>query len=264
LKAVFSIAKMKLLISFLVSFLFQRLLAQNITGLPDCGQYCVNQVTALAVAQAQCNVNHATCYCTRGDFINAVNTCANSQCTSDTDKSIVSAFANGYCGDAKSNPSSSSTSTGPSSSASPTASQASQTSTSTATPSPKSSSSLSGGAIAGIVIGVVAALIVAGLAFFLIRKRRAAAHTSTDGEYFHEIDASDAAAKKETAEKLDAKELWVPPVVHELPGTEGINNRSTLVAGESPTVERASPDVSPETQSVSPVDAAARPAESRS
>ncbi|PVH99721.1 hypothetical protein DM02DRAFT_629144 [Periconia macrospinosa] len=172
--------------------------AQDVSTIPQCGQYCVNTISAEAVAQANCNVNHANCYCSRYDFANKVESCANTTCTSAADIAVVNGYVKGYCGDAgsRANTARASSTTAPASTnptSTPTLMSTSVTSptgaqSAAATPSPNTSSGLSTGAKAGIGVGIsFGVLALAGLFFALWCTRRKKRRQTTQ---VHEIDAS--------------------------------------------------------------------------
>ncbi|KAF7194555.1 Carcinoembryonic antigen-related cell adhesion molecule 1 [Pseudocercospora fuligena] len=112
-------------------------------------------------------------------------------------------------------------------------SNSSSNSTGSATTSPTSGSSsgggLSGGAIAGIVIGVIAGLaLLAGAAFFLLRKRKGSRAAEVDGsigreskglvEAPHNASISEMDAASPAAQEMSSSKGWHAA---ELPGQEG-------------------------------------------
>jgi hypothetical protein len=209
----------------------------------------VNQASSVAVSTAHCSVDHANCYCTRGDFVNQVKTCITQHCTSAADQSTVNAFANGYCAGkwnllsclsshrlmAPTDATAASTvSGGPSSSLSsssyayPSTETGTKYSTATsnapaaATSAPsdqlqQKSSGLSTGAKAGIGAGIPLGLLAIVLAFFLAWRCKPKNNTSSQlgRENRYEVERP---AIGTGSEEYAAKELYVPPpVIHELP-----------------------------------------------
>ncbi|KAF2397768.1 hypothetical protein EJ06DRAFT_137968 [Trichodelitschia bisporula] len=210
--------------------------AQDVSSLPACGQFCVTNVGAQAVANANCNVNHANCYCSRYDFANKVKTCASTQCTSATDIAAVNSYADGYCADAgsgggggggggggstssTSKSSSPSTSAATSSSKDPTAAPVSSVSSrSSPTPTPVPSGQSTGakaGIGIGVALGVLAVAGILGALWWLRRRRQPAPHSempAAEPTVYHEVDGYQRPSEMEVKQPYP-----VPPLVHELP-----------------------------------------------
>lgn len=118
---------------------------------------------------------------------------------------------------------------------------ATSTSTSSSAPgSTENDSSLSGGAIAGIVVGVLAAVAIAGILFFFLfwRRRRssgAAAAPVQPGTRMSELQATEKPYQEPAPSSLSSQQ---PVVVRELPGSHAASEMG-------PAVERAELDGSP-------------------
>jgi hypothetical protein len=189
-----------------------------------------------------------------------VTICASQQCTSDADKSAVDAFAVGFCENGANGAfgpygtyTASNTPTPTPSATVTVTSAAAQTSSSSQTDQRKSEI-FSTGVQAGIAVGVVVVVLSIGIIALLLwkrqlKQRKATNPESQDGGPLHEIDT--------TIEPKEVEEMWVPPVVHELPATRGAspalvwrpeNRHLQPISGGD------SPDISPEQQTVSPVE----------
>jgi hypothetical protein len=182
--------------------------------------------------------------------------CAAQQCTTDADKSAVNAFAIGYCENGSFGPSGTYPPhmPPPTPSATVTVTSVVAQATASSQTSQKKSETLNTATQVGIAVGGVIAVLIIGTTALLLwrrklRQRKTAEPGSQDESPVHEIDA--------VIEPKEIEEMWAPPVIHELPATRGASpalawrpeNRHLR-----PNAGAHSPDISPEQQTVSPVE----------
>ncbi|KAH7117069.1 hypothetical protein B0J11DRAFT_108603 [Dendryphion nanum] len=71
--------------------------AQDIGGLPACGQTCINNMIAIANSAFGCAAGDITCYCTNANFGYGVRDCSNQACSSQQEANRVIQFGASYC-----------------------------------------------------------------------------------------------------------------------------------------------------------------------